>query len=215
MSLDIYEFTKGPFAQHPLLLIDSESKEAIAIDLGFDDGQIQDFIKRFISQEKLNILGIYNTHAHIDHIGVVKQFQDLFDLDFFLGAGEEVVLEHAATSAQVYNFPYSGNPNVTSYLHDGDTFKVGTYLFKVIATPGHTPGGVCYWCEQNNILIAGDTLFQGSIGRTDLPGGDHDVLLASLRKLIQLPAETKIYCGHGPQTSMGAEIEHNPFLRSL
>lgn len=209
MSLQVKEFTKGPFFQHPLVVFDDKSQEGFFVDLGYDDGEIVEFI----NQEKLKMVGIYNTHAHIDHIGATKTFQNEFDVPFYMGVNEQMVLDYAPTSAATYNFPFAGAPKVSGELKDGDKFQVGEFFFEVISTPGHTPGGICFFCPTEEILLAGDTLFAGSIGRTDLPGGDHETILKSLEKLKQLPPNTIVYCGHGETTTIGQEVASNPFLR--
>ena len=205
----VEEFTVGPFAQHPLVVFDEKSKDAFLVDMGFDTGEID----AFIQQNNLNLIAIYNTHAHIDHVGATVRFQKKYDIPFYIGEGESIVLDYAPISATQYQFPFDGKPKVFGELKDGEQFLLGDYSFSVITTPGHTPGGVCYYCQQAKIVLVGDTLFAGSIGRTDLPGGDYATILNSLEKLKQLPADTKVYCGHGEQTTIGHEIATNPFLQ--
>lgn len=207
--LQIKEFTTGPFFQHPLAVYDDTSKETFFVDIGYDDGQIQ----RFVDENSLKPIGIFNTHAHIDHVGATKTFQDKFNIPFKIGQNEQIVLDYASTSAAQYNFPFAGAPKVDGIFNEEDTFSVGEFEFKVISTPGHTPGGICFYCDQEKILIAGDTLFQGSIGRTDLPGGNYDTIMKSLQKLKELPQQTIVYCGHGETTTIGEELASNPFLR--
>lgn len=209
MSLIVQEFTTGPFFQHPLVVFDEQSREGFFVDLGFDDGQIEGFV----TDAQLKMIGIYNTHAHVDHVSATKYFQEKYSsLPFYIGVRESVVLDHAPISASHYGFPYHGNPEVSGELKEGDIIKVGSYSFTVIETPGHTPGGVCFYCEQAKVLLAGDTLFAGSIGRTDLPGGDYATIMRSLEKLKKLPEDTTVYCGHGDTTTIGQECKSNPFL---
>jgi glyoxylase-like metal-dependent hydrolase (beta-lactamase superfamily II) len=207
--IQVKEFTLGPLAQHPLVVFDDQSKDAFLVDLGYDNGEIENFLET----QNFNLLGIFNTHAHIDHMGATVTFQKKYNLDFYLGRGERVVLEYAPISAQNYQLPLAGIPEIKQEIGAEFSLPVGEYIFQVIETPGHTPGGLCYYCEQAKILLAGDTLFAGSIGRTDLPGGDYATIMQSLEKLKALPSDTVVYCGHGEQTTIGQELQTNPFLR--
>ncbi len=153
------------------------------------------------------------THAHLDHVGAVSDLQKKYDLPFYLQNLEDVILNDFTQACARWGLPKPQHlPKVTNWL-DGDTkllFK--TTNVNVLFTPGHSAGGCCY--KIQNHLFSGDTLFAGSIGRTDFPTGDHQTLLQSIRaKLLNLPDETEVHCGHGPDTTIGREWTDNPFLR--
>ena len=202
--MNIKVFSVGPFMQNTLVI--SSESECILLDPGFIDSSISDYI----SQEKLKVIGIIGTHAHLDHVGAVSFYMEKYKVEFSLSEKELPVLDYAPTSAAQYGFPFSGIPEISRFLKENDTVTVGSSDFSVIETPGHTPGGICFY--KDGFLLAGDTLFAGSIGRTDLPGGDHETILKSLEILKKLPDETVVYCGHGPETTIGREKKSNPYL---
>ncbi len=206
--LNSHFFVLGMFAQQPLILWDDEGLEGVI----FDPGEIHHSISDFIKEKKIKIKAILNTHAHIDHIGGVEYYKSLYKVPFYLHKDESLTLEFTEMSAKIYHMPVPPLPKVDHYLKQGDQIFLGPYEIKCIETPGHTAGGVCFLVEDK--LVSGDTLFAGSIGRTDLPGGSMEILKKSLEKLKKLPKETIVYPGHGPTTTIGKEIQTNPFLTS-
>ena len=154
------------------------------------------------------------THNHFDHVGAVDELAARSRSGWALGAVDAAGLDASlAASARDFGLRVQVKTEPALGLHDGDSVEVGDLRFKVIATPGHTPGGVTYYDAERGLAFTGDTLFAGSAGRTDLLGGDQQALFGSLAKLGALPPETKVYPGHGPATTLGEELATNPFLR--
>lgn len=206
--IDIKVFTLGPFAQHPYLVWDDESLEAYAIDPGYECQPIVDFIKN----NNLKLKAVINTHAHLDHLAGVAVLQKAFDVPFYLHNKEEMVIGYANKSAQMYGLPTFEVPKKWIAIKEGDEFSLGKSIkLKAIETPGHTPGGICFYTKGH--IFVGDTLFEGSVGRTDLPGGNSHQLKDSLERLKELPEDTVVYSGHGELTTIGQEKKTNPFLR--
>lgn len=189
-------------------VIDEDNNDAIVIDPG-DQG---DKLCQIVDKENLNIKAICLTHCHFDHCGAAKRLKNHTSAPIIIGEGEDIVAKSTS-----YNLSAMfGNPFTIEYdriLSDGDTFKFGNIEFKVISTPGHTPGGCSFYFEREGVLFSGDTLFYMSVGRTDFPGGDSSKLVASIKeKLFKLPEDTVVYCGHGQQTSIGFEMDNNMFV---
>lgn len=198
----------GPFQENCYLVWDDDQSDCIIIDPGAD---AQDIARRI---KKLNLISkaIINTHGHIDHIGAVRDLQIEFKLPFFIHAGDEVLVKEIDQYCQMFGLPTSAPPEINHYLEYGQTLEIGGLSILILGTPGHTIGGVCLKIE--NHLFVGDTLFFGSIGRTDLPGGNYTQLIQSINsEILSLPDETVVYSGHGPETSVGLERAQNPFLK--
>ena len=198
----------GPLEVNCYILGCEDTKEAAIID----PGDNADEIISNIEKEGLNPKFIINTHAHFDHIGGVKVIQDHFKIDFILHEGDLFLVENASEQATAFGLKPISKPVVNKNVTNGEKVNLGDKSITVIHTPGHSPGGVCYY-SVNNVFV-GDTLFAGSIGRTDLPGGSYDTLINSIKEnLFPLGDSTIVYPGHGPSTTIGNEKEHNPFLK--
>ncbi len=210
MSIQVQTVVTGPFQENTFIISDPETRKALIIDPGDESERL---IQK-INTNQYCLLAILNTHAHLDHIGAVSDLMNKWDLPFYLHKGEEIVLQSYEESCRLMGLPHSKKPCVDYWIHNEETLNVGPFVLKVIQTPGHTPGGITYLIE-NHVFI-GDTLFYGSVGRTDLPGGNWTVLETSLRLLIQeLDPEAIIHSGHGPDTTMKRERKENPFLFRL
>ena len=210
--LQIKSFVFSPIQENTYILY-NEFKECVIIDPGcyFDEEKEQ--LKTFIDNNKLKPLLLLNTHCHLDHVFGNKFVAETYNLTLHLHEKEQQVLAFAPTSGLMYNMPFDNYTGNFLLLKEGDFIKLGDDKLIVIEAPGHSPGSVCFYCSAQNFVIGGDVLFQGSIGRTDLPGGNHQTLLNSIRqKLFVLPDETVVYNGHGSETSIGEEKKHNPFL---
>src|SRR5207342_991496 len=165
-----------------------------------------DELKAFITQSSLQPKMLLNTHCHLDHVFGNKFTAEMYGLTLQLHEKEKMLLDYAPTSGLMYNMPFDNYAGVYIYLKEGDIIKLGEDELRVIEAPGHSPGHICFYCAKQNFIISGDVLFNRSIGRTDLPGGDHQTLLKNIReKLFVLPDETIVYSGHGPETTIGAE----------
>lgn len=195
-------------------LFTSDSGETAIIDCGAYTSRERGRIEEYIREHQLQVTHHLLTHAHLDHVFGARFVYDTYGVLPHLHTADEPLFLHLREQAQMFGIPLSDTP-LDQYhpLTDGDILRLGNTEIKVLHTPGHTEGGVCYYIESQHILFSGDTLFQGSIGRTDLPGGNYPTLLQSLDRIKLLPPETTVYPGHGLETSIGQEILYNQYLR--
>lgn len=212
--MNITSFTFNPFQENTYVVYD-KSKECIIIDPGCYNKKEQEELKNFIDEKGLTPVKLINTHCHIDHILGNQFVSEKWNLELYMHKLDLPLLEKAAEIGKMYGFEeFKGSPFPKHFLNEQNTLTFGNSKFDILFTPGHAPGHICLYNKRNNLLIAGDVIFQGSIGRTDLPGGNHDTLINSIiTKLFPLPNSTQIFCGHGPSTNLGYEKEHNPFLQ--
>ena len=207
ISMEIRHFTVGPFQEHTYVLSDPISQEAFVIDPG---GWSQATLT-YVAEQKLQVKAIISTHGHIDHIAGAYELREKLKVPYWLHEKDLYLLENLDLICSYFGFPKIERPVVDGHIKEGQILMVGDHEIKIIGTPGHTPGGLCFLTEKE--IFVGDTLFQGSIGRTDLPGGNYKQLLASIQnKLLILSDDIKVYCGHGPTTTIGDEKLSNPFL---
>ncbi len=156
---------------------------------------------------------LLNTHCHLDHVFGNRFVAETYGLTLQLHPKEKALLDYAPASGLMYEMPFDNYTGEYIYLKEGDTILLGEDELKVIEAPGHSPGHICFYNAAQHFIISGDVLFNRSIGRTDLPGGNHELLLNNIReKLFVLPGETVVYSGHGPITTIGDERKYNPFL---
>jgi len=203
-------FPVGPLQSNCSVVGDEASGEAMVVDPGADVERILDVV----ANHGLKVGQIVLTHAHIDHVGGTMQLKRLTQAPVLLHSADEKLLDQVGQQAAWLGMRAPDPVKVDRWLADGDTVQVGGISAKVLHTPGHTQGCVCLYFEAEEKLIAGDTLFAGSVGRTDLPGGDYDQLMASLRtKILPLPDAVEVTAGHGPMTYIGVERGSNPFLQ--
>jgi len=210
--LQIKSFIFSPIQENTYILY-NQNQDCIIIDPGcyFDDEK--EIIKTFIDQHQLKPIYLLNTHCHLDHVFGNKYVSETYQLTLHLHEKEKQVLAFAPTSGLMYNMPFDNYTGEFITLKEGDKVLPGTDELVVIEAPGHSPGSICFYCKAQHFIISGDVLFQGSIGRTDLPGGNHQTLLNSIQqKLMVLPNETVVYSGHGNPTSIGEEKRMNPYL---
>ncbi len=212
--LKIKTFTFNPFQENTYLLI-NEQNEAILIDPGCYEPSEQQELQGFLENNNITLKLLINTHAHIDHVLGLEFIHRTFGLTTQLHETELPVFRAVSSYASNYGFVYQEAPEPTVLLKDGDIIHFGNNQLEVLFCPGHSPGSVAFYSKEQHFVIAGDVLFYRSIGRTDLPGGDHATLLRSIKtKMYTLPDETIVYSGHGPQTTIGAEKIYNPFVNS-
>lgn len=211
--LNIHFFTFNAF-QENTYIISNHKKECWIVDPGmYEQRETNEFIS-FIEKNQLVPQAIINTHAHLDHIFGVQAVVDKYSIPFGIHALELPVLKRGADTAAMFGLLFKDLPTANFYIEDGKKMKLGDDEVMVFLTPGHSPGSVSFYYPDGNWVIAGDVLFNGSIGRTDLPGGNFDILIASIRThLFSLPHNTTVLSGHGPATTIGDEIKHNPFLK--
>jgi len=211
--LNVHFFTFNPF-QENTYIISNHKKECWLIDPGmYEQREIDQFIS-FIDQNQLVPQAIINTHAHIDHILGVQAMKRKYNIPFSIHQAEQPVLDRGRETAAMFGFQFTDLPKADHYIQDGKPLVLGEDSVSVFHTPGHSPGSVSFYYPEGKWVIAGDVLFNGSIGRTDLPGGDFDTLIRSIRAhLFTLPDDTTVFSGHGDETTIGDEKTDNPFLR--
>lgn len=212
--MPLASFTFNPFQENTYVVYDSTGEAAI-IDCGcYDRGEEQQ-LSSWIKEQQLSIVRNLLTHAHIDHIFGLSFIYEHYQLMPELHQSEIPVLDAGELVAMQYGLTYHKNLAVkpSAYLSGGQIIRIGQLELEVIETPGHSPGGISLLCEAEEWVISGDALFRESIGRTDLPGGNHQTLIASIHNhLLNLPGHYKVYSGHGPSTTIEHERSHNPFL---
>ena len=193
------------------MIVKGCGNRCIAVDPGFsDEDEKREFLKGL---EGLVVEAVLLTHSHLDHILGVKFLQDMYKCPVYASAEDAPLLEYNHKLAIITGLPIPDDSYTVTAVRDGDEISVAGLAFKVIATPGHTPGSVCWYCESEKLLLTGDTLFKGTIGRTDLRGGDYDKLIVSIMdKIMALPGSTEIFPGHGGTSTLSEERTLNPML---
>ena len=198
------------FQQNCSIVWDDETMDAVLIDAG---GDVQN-LKKVIAELGVNVKALWNTHAHLDHIGAVGALAREYAVPVVGPQKEDQFwIDQLQDVSARYGFPIPEQVTVDQWLEGGEVLKLGEHEFEVRYTPGHTPGHVVFYCKEVNLLWTGDVLFKGSIGRTDFPRGDFDTLINSIKtQLFTLPEETQFISGHGPLSTIGFEKKHNPFV---
>ncbi len=199
----------GPFEVNCYLYWDAASKDAVILDPGGDENLILEMVASSGATPRAILL----THGHIDHIAAVGVVKEKLQIPLYVGQADQDLLVNPSDFVSTFYGKPVHSPPADFLVTDEQLLTFGTIALRVLATPGHTPGGVCYLDERQGALFCGDTLFYGSVGRTDLPGGSYDQLIESIRtKILTLPDEIVCLPGHGPKTTVGAERNNNPFL---
>jgi glyoxylase-like metal-dependent hydrolase (beta-lactamase superfamily II) len=207
--MHISRLVVGPLQVNCYVVSDENTKEAVVIDPG-DDAQD---ILQLVGSKGLKVRYIVNTHAHFDHVGANKQVKDATGAELLIHEADSALLSGTAGQARMFGMTAPSSPKADRYVKHGDVVTVGAVKLTVLHTPGHSAGGICL--RGDGVVFSGDALFAGSIGRTDLMGGDLMTLIASIKtNLMTLPDETVVLSGHGPQSTIGEERRENPFLNS-
>jgi len=210
MPLKYKTLTVGPFAMNAYILWCSKTLTGVLIDPGDE----VDRILQTVTELKVKPERIVLTHAHIDHVWHAKEVQDHLQLPLFMHRDDLPLLERLPYQAQMFGLPAPAPPRVDGFLAEGDEVSFGDIKMKILHAPGHSPGSIVLYGDDT--AVDGDVLFQGSIGRTDLPMGSHETLMNSIRqKLMTLPDHVRVLPGHGEETTIGIERKSNPFLREL
>lgn len=210
--LEIQCFTFNPFQENTYLLI-NEKKDCIIIDPGCYFEEERKELLTYIEKEGLKVTRLLNTHCHLDHIFGNRLVAKTYGVGLEIHMLDKIVLDRSPEIGKMYNVPFEPSPEPVRYLEEGEKIRFGEYELEVLFTPGHSPGSVCFYNVDQQVLIGGDVLFYQSIGRTDLPGGDHQTLINSIQqKLFVLPDEVTVYPGHGKPTTIGFEKKNNPYL---
>ncbi len=212
--LTIKTFVFNEFYVNTFVLSD-ETKNCVIIDPGCNNNLQKDELKNYIEIQHLKPVLIINTHGHIDHIAGNYPVKSLYNIPIALHEKDLFLIENALHYAEFFGFETEMSPVPDRLLKEGDEIIFGNSCLSVIHLPGHSPGSVVLYSKNDKLLIAGDVLFNGSIGRTDLPGGDYDTLIKGIKeKIMVLPPETIVYPGHGPKTTLQVEYDTNPFLHN-
>ncbi len=206
-------FTFNPFRENTYLVYD-ETNEAVIIDAGCLDIGEKHKLENFISDNNLQLKRVLNTHLHIDHQFGNKYLFETYGLKPEACMEDEFLLENVKVQAAMFGLPMNETAQeIGNNINDNQEIKFGNSTLKALHCPGHSPGSMCFYSESNGLLFAGDVLFQGSIGRTDLQKGDYATLIRSITtRLMPLPDSTVVYCGHGESTTIGEEKRSNPYL---
>lgn len=210
ITVKTFEFSS--FSENTYLLYD-ETNECVIIDAGNYTKKEDEMLISFLTENSLKLVKLLITHGHIDHIFGLAFLKKTFNVDIYGHRDDGEVLNSTKKYGTYFGIDVSVPPKVNCYVEDNSVVSFGKSKLSVIHLPGHTPGGVAYYNEPQKILFSGDVLFNDSIGRTDLPGGDYDALMHSIKsKLMTLPQDVTVYSGHGPSTTIGKEARTNPFL---
>jgi hydroxyacylglutathione hydrolase len=215
MSLKLKLITVTPIQQNCRVIYTDSSKNCVVVDPGGD----VELINSFLETNKLELSQIWLTHSHLDHCGGVKDLKSKFNVPLYASKIESVFRSKVEESCARFGIPpgYMENcPEPDFFWEEMQTIEFNEYKFDILFTPGHSEGHYCFYQKDCGVLLAGDTLFAGSIGRTDLPGGNHQQLIDSINnKILVLPDNTKVMSGHGPDTTVGVEKVSNPFLNGM
>jgi glyoxylase-like metal-dependent hydrolase (beta-lactamase superfamily II) len=210
--MEVKRLVFNPLQENTYIIYD-ETKECVIIDPGCQKSLEKITLKQFIANNGLIPKALLNTHCHFDHIFGNNFVCNEYGIELHASEGELANIRRFTVSASLFGISEEQPYPPSHFLENGQVIQFGNSELKVISTPGHSSGSVCFYSETDHFLISGDTLFAGSIGRTDLPGGNYDQIMDSLTKLVALPAETKVYCGHGRNTSIADELLYNPFIK--
>ena len=207
-------FLFNPVGENTYLIWDEETKEAAIIDAGMSNNRENAAVSEFITKENLQLKYALQTHMHFDHVWGLSYIKETYNLRPLCHAADEIIYSQAPEMTGMFRLSMNWNlPAIGRYIEEGEIIQLGKTSIQVLHTPGHTPGGLSFYIESDHILFTGDTLFQGSVGRTDLPGGNLEEEIKSIKtKILTLPSDTIIYSGHGPKSSVEWEKKHNPFL---
>ena len=216
--LHVKSFTFSPVQENTYVL-HNEQGQCCIIDPGCYFQKEREELKTGIDKTGLTPVLLLNTHCHLDHVFGNKFVHDTWGLSLHLHENEKLLLDHAPQYGEMWQLPFDNYEDELIYIKEGEKIKLGedetdSDRLEILFTPGHSPGSVCFYYQPGGFVIGGDVLFNGSIGRTDLPGGDFDTLISSIQtRLFILPDETKVYSGHGPVTTIGFEKMNNPFVK--
>ena len=211
LSIKCFQFS--PIQENTYLLY-NEFNNCIIIDPGCYFEEEREILAQFILSNQLKPQILLNTHCHLDHVFGNKFISETYQLTPQIHPNEKQVLDYAPTSGLIYNMPFDNYVGPLKYIEAGEKIKLDNDELVSIFTPGHSPGSLSFYCKSQNFVIGGDVLFHRSIGRTDLPGGNFETLISSIKnELFVLPDETIVYSGHGEKTNIGDEKRENPFLK--
>jgi glyoxylase-like metal-dependent hydrolase (beta-lactamase superfamily II) len=209
LKIKVITLIVGPLLSNCYIVWDNKIKKGLIIDPGDNSEKIL----KTINKLEVEIDYIIATHGHFDHVGAVSSLKKELNIKFFAHKNDFFLIKDSKDAAHRWGFKIEKPPKPDNFIEDGDIIQIGSLKFEVLHTPGHSPGGISFY--QNGMVFCGDTLFQGSIGRTDFRKGSFEELIKSIKtRLYTLPDDTIVYAGHGPITTIGAEKRYNPFVRA-
>ena len=213
--MKVVKFGFSIFGINTYIVYDEATRKCAIIDPGMIETEEEEALERFVKRNNLTVTHIINTHLHVDHAIGDKFASDVFGAPILAHKDDEFLGGRLKEQAGMFGIQEKiDNVSVSEYLYDGEKIKIGNGELEVLHVPGHSPGGVALYDREGGYVIAGDSLFSGSIGRTDLAGGDYIQLIKAVKeKLMTLPGDTVVYPGHGPATTIAREAATNPFLR--
>lgn len=210
--MELKAFVNNPYQENTYIVY-AKNGDCAIIDPGMYNAAEQNAVVNFIKEKGLNPVMLLNTHCHIDHVLGNKFIFDLYGLKPQFNKGELPLLQAVPSYAPQQGFNYQLSPEPETFLPTEGQITLGGEVLELLFVPGHSPAHLCFYSKTDQFVIGGDALFRGSIGRTDLPGGNHQLLLESIKKqLFTLPDDVEVYPGHGPHTTIGFEKSHNPFF---
>lgn len=210
---EIAIFTFNAFQENTYILYD-DTKECVIIDPGCSNRAEEEELSNFITKKNLKPVRLIMTHGHVDHMLGNKFVADKYGLDVEIHKDEVSVLMASPRIGMMYGFPVTPSPEPKHFIEEGDEITFGNTTLKALLTPGHSPASISFFCEVGNFVIGGDVLFRQSIGRTDLPGGNFNTLINSIKtKFFPLGDDVKVFPGHGPDTTIGFEKKFNSYLQ--
>ncbi len=210
--LSVKCLTFNPVQENTYVLFNAQG-DCCIIDPGSYFPEEREILRSFIEDSGLRPLLLLNTHCHLDHVFGNKFVYDTWGLPLHMHKNEDQMLDFAPQSGLMWQLPFDGYEGPRVYLDEGEKMAIGDDILEVLFTPGHSPGSISFYHREGGFVISGDVIFRGSIGRTDLPGGNFEALVESIRsRIFILPDETLLYSGHGPETTVGVEKRENPFV---
>jgi len=211
--LNVQRFTFNPVQENTYVVYNDE-KDCCIIDPGCYFAAEEKALTDFVEENGLKPVYLLNTHCHLDHIFGNRFIHKRYGLILHLHPLEEAVLEFGPASANMWQMPFDNYDGELKFINEGDTIQLGNETLEILFTPGHSPGSICFYSKPHKFIISGDVLFNGSVGRTDLPGGSFDTLQQSIKtKIYMLPEDVIVYPGHGDSTTIGDEMKTNPFVK--
>ena len=213
--MHVATFTFNDFQENTFVLYD-DTKNCCIVDPGCNNESERTLLIGFIESNNITPIKLVNTHCHIDHVLGNKFISEKYNLPLISHRGEQIVLDNMDAVSRTYGIPYEMSPDITEFLEEGDVLEFGNTKLEVLFTPGHSPASISFFHRESKQLLAGDVLFKGSIGRTDLPGGSMETLIDSIKtRFMTLDDDVIVYPGHMGSTTIGAERKSNPFLTGV
>jgi len=214
MPMKVKVFVFNPFQENTYVISD-ENHNAAIVDAGCYNATEVALIKRFVDDNELKVKYFVNTHCHVDHLLGLNLLKSIYNVEAYAHSDDLPLLKTFPQQAMSFGFSVDKTPEIDKIVADGNTLLLGDGSIGIIHTPGHTPGSICLYLQNEKMLLTGDTLFYRSIGRTDLPGGSYDAIIRSITiKLMVLPDDVAVYPGHGESTTIGDERRSNPFIKT-